>query len=61
MDDFDLDWFLDVAEGLLAIPSTADRPAELHRAREFVLDFVPFSGSNRAASPAPWSTGAGQR
>ena len=40
MDDLDLDWFLDVAGGLLAIPSTADRPAELHRALEYVLDFV---------------------
>ncbi|HEY2279394.1 MAG TPA: M20/M25/M40 family metallo-hydrolase [Streptosporangiaceae bacterium] len=40
MDDFDLDWFLDAARGLLAIPSTADRPAELHRALEYVLDFV---------------------
>ena len=40
MDDFDLDWFLEVARGLLAIGSTADRPAELHRALEYVLDFV---------------------
>jgi succinyl-diaminopimelate desuccinylase len=40
MDDLDLDWFLGVADGLLAIPSTADRPAELHRALEYVLDFV---------------------
>jgi succinyl-diaminopimelate desuccinylase len=40
MDDFDLDWFLDTARGLLAIPSTADRPAELHRALEYLLDFV---------------------
>jgi succinyl-diaminopimelate desuccinylase len=39
-DDLDLDWFLGVADGLLAIPSTADRPAELHRALEYVLDFV---------------------
>ena len=38
--DLDLDWFLGVADGLLAIPSTADRPAELHRALEYVLDFV---------------------
>ncbi|CAM4216258.1 M20 family metallopeptidase [Kibdelosporangium persicum] len=28
------------ATRLLSIPSTADRPAELHRALEFVLDFV---------------------
>ena len=48
MDDFDLDWFLDVARGLLAIPSTADRPAELHRALEYVLDFV-GPGIHRAA------------
>ena len=40
MDDFDLDWFLEVARGLLAIGSTADRPAELHRALEYVLDFI---------------------
>lgn len=40
MDDLDLDWFLGVAGELLAMPSTADRPAELHRALEFVLDFV---------------------
>ena len=40
MGDFDLDWFLDAARGLLAIPSTADRPAELHRALEYVLEFV---------------------
>jgi succinyl-diaminopimelate desuccinylase len=36
----DLDWFLAAADELLAIPSTADRPAELHRALEYVLDFV---------------------
>ena len=36
----DLDWFLGAAGELLAIPSTADRPAELHRALEYVLDFV---------------------
>jgi succinyl-diaminopimelate desuccinylase len=36
----DLDWFLGVAGELLAIPSTADRPGELHRALEYVLDFV---------------------
>ena len=44
MDDsdlgLDLDWFLDAADGLLAIPSTADRLPELHRALEYVLDFV---------------------
>ena len=44
MDDsnpgLDLDWFLDAADGLLAIPSTADRRPELHRALEYVLDFV---------------------
>jgi succinyl-diaminopimelate desuccinylase len=36
----DLDWFLDAAGELLAIPSTADRPAELHQALDHVLDFV---------------------
>jgi succinyl-diaminopimelate desuccinylase len=40
VDELDLDWFLGVADGLLAVPSTADRPAELHRALEYVLDFV---------------------
>ena len=40
MDDFDLGWFLEAARGLLAIPSTADRPVELHQALEYVLDFV---------------------
>jgi succinyl-diaminopimelate desuccinylase len=38
--DLDLDWFLEVAGELLAIPSTADRPDQLHRALEYVLDFV---------------------
>ena len=36
----DLDWFLAAAGDLLAIPSTADRPGQLHRALEYVLDFV---------------------
>jgi succinyl-diaminopimelate desuccinylase len=36
----DLDWFLAAAGDLLAIPSTADRPDQLHRALEHVLDFV---------------------
>jgi succinyl-diaminopimelate desuccinylase len=36
----DLDWFLAAASDLLAIPSTADRPDQLHRALEYVLDFV---------------------
>lgn len=36
----DLDTFLASAEELLGIPSTADRPRELHRALDFVLDFV---------------------
>ena len=40
MDHLDLHWFLAAAEELLAIPSTADRPAELHRALEYVLDFA---------------------
>ena len=36
----DAEWFLEQAGELLAIPSTADRPAELARALRFVLDFV---------------------
>ena len=32
--------FLACARGLLVIPSTADRPEDLHRALEFVLDVV---------------------
>ena len=36
----DVEWFLEQAGELLAIPSTADRPAELARALGFVLDFV---------------------
>ncbi|WP_158883701.1 M20 family metallopeptidase [Amycolatopsis anabasis] len=36
----DLDDFLVTAEELLAIPSTADRVDDLHRAVEFVLDVV---------------------
>ena len=36
----DVEWFLGQAGELLAIPSTADRPAELARALGFVLDFV---------------------
>jgi acetylornithine deacetylase/succinyl-diaminopimelate desuccinylase-like protein len=36
----DLDWFLAAASDLLAIPSTADRPDQLHRALEYVLGFV---------------------
>ncbi|HEX4259170.1 MAG TPA: M20 family metallopeptidase [Streptosporangiaceae bacterium] len=39
-DPLDLDWFLAAAGDLLAIPSTADRPDQLHRALEYVLDFV---------------------
>ena len=39
-EDLDLDWFLAAADELLAVPSTADRPAELHRALQYVLDFV---------------------
>jgi succinyl-diaminopimelate desuccinylase len=34
------DPFLEVATELLAVPSTADRPQELRRALEFVIDFV---------------------
>ena len=40
VDGLDLDWFLAAAGDLLAIPSTADRPDQLHRALEYVLDFV---------------------
>jgi succinyl-diaminopimelate desuccinylase len=36
----ELEGFLAAAEELLAVPSTADRPAELKRAVEFVVDFV---------------------
>ncbi len=36
----ELESLLACARGLLAIPSTADRPEELHRAVEFVLDLV---------------------
>ena len=36
----DVEWFLAAAGELLAIPSTADQPAELERALGFVLDFV---------------------
>lgn len=35
-----LDFFLSCARELLRIPSTADRPEELQRALEFVLDVV---------------------
>ncbi|MBW4721063.1 M20 family metallopeptidase [Saccharothrix obliqua] len=41
----DLDEFLDLADGLLRIPSTADRPAELARALDFVLDVVGPGGT----------------
>ena len=36
----DTERFLATAGELLAVPSTADRPGELHRALGFVLDFV---------------------
>jgi succinyl-diaminopimelate desuccinylase len=36
----ELDAFLAVAVDLLAVPSTADRPEQLERAVQFVLDFV---------------------
>jgi succinyl-diaminopimelate desuccinylase len=36
----DLDGFLGLARGLIAIPSTAERPAELARALDYVLDVV---------------------
>ncbi|MEV7008825.1 M20 family metallopeptidase [Streptosporangium sp. NPDC051022] len=36
----DLESFLGTARRLLAVPSTADRPDELHRALDLVLDFA---------------------
>ena len=36
----ELESFLACARGLLAIPSTADRPEDLYRALEFILDVV---------------------
>jgi succinyl-diaminopimelate desuccinylase len=36
----DLDGFLDLARGLIAIPSTADRPDQLDRALTYLLDVV---------------------
>ena len=36
----DTERFLATASELLAVPSTADRPGELHRALDFVLDFA---------------------
>jgi succinyl-diaminopimelate desuccinylase len=36
----DVETFIEAAENLIAVPSTADRPEELHRALELVLDFV---------------------
>jgi succinyl-diaminopimelate desuccinylase len=36
----DVDSFLAQADGLLAIPSTSDRPGDLRRALDFVLDSV---------------------
>ena len=36
----ELDVFLTIAVELLAVPSTADRPEELRRAVDFVVDFV---------------------
>ena len=41
----DVEWFLGVASELLAVPSTADRPAELERALGFVLEFVGTDGA----------------
>jgi succinyl-diaminopimelate desuccinylase len=56
------DSFLAEASELLAIPSTADRPGELRRALDFVLDFVgPAVTVERfesGGSPAPCSTPA---
>jgi succinyl-diaminopimelate desuccinylase len=36
----DTERFLAAASALLAVPSTADRPGDLHRALSFVVDFV---------------------
>src|SRR5947199_8653224 len=36
----DTERFLAAARELLAVPSTADRPCDLHRALDFVLDFT---------------------
>jgi len=36
----DIEQFLEAACGLLAIPSTADRPDDLHRTLCFVVDFI---------------------
>ncbi len=38
--EVDADSFLAEASELLAIPSTADRPGDLRRALDFVLDFA---------------------
>jgi succinyl-diaminopimelate desuccinylase len=46
----DSEAFLQLAIRLLAIPSTADRPAELRRALDLVIDFVV---EESAAGPAP--------
>jgi succinyl-diaminopimelate desuccinylase len=40
MDQMEIESFLAVASELLAVPSTADRPDDLHRALGFVIDFV---------------------
>src|SRR5580692_10936672 len=40
MDQMEIESFLATAWELLAVPSTTDRPDDLHRALNFVLDFV---------------------
>ena len=40
MDLWELESFLAAVSELLAVPSTADRPADLRRALDFVVDFV---------------------
>src|ERR1700728_3078666 len=40
MDQMEIESFLAAASELLAVPSTADRPDDLHRALNFVIDFV---------------------
>src|SRR4051812_9464504 len=42
--ELSLDGFLSAAQDLLAIPSTADRPHELARALEYVIDFASGPG-----------------
>ncbi|GAA2366900.1 peptidase M20 [Catellatospora methionotrophica] len=63
----ELETFLRTAERLLAVPSTADRPDELHRALELVLDMVGpgfaverFSSAGKPSALLYRDTGAGR-